>query len=737
MNKNKSFITLLVCILSLTLLGSSCSDMLEPKMDRYAQENSYVKDSVYSAFGILKSIQSVAGRSVILDASRSDLVASGTYTTDSIMQLIDFSETEDGSCKLLNVADFYHIINSCNYYIANVDTVFSKNGYAEMKREYAAVQAIRGWAYLQLVRLYGTVPFITKPVRSTSDANEQENSAPSANAENVADLLIDAGLLDAYTIQRSLGLPNYSNISNGIQNYSTTQCFFPAQLILGDAYLMQNKYDKAAEMYYDYFERYYSDNNNNTYYSMTNAMRTQGVITGYNIIATQWMNAFRNNARSEKVVVSVGAANSFFGQVMTDVHHIYGFSTSSRQGGSGSSASGSTSVTASEEYQQILPSQQYISLNQNQNFNRYVYDNEVMVRETIEGGDGRLYATAPTVEFRNGNQTRIIDKFTPVDGNSISSLNTVHASPNSFSMVYEIPLYRNPQIWLRYAEAINRMGFPQLAFGVLKDGLFNQNLPTVRRSDLNYYALDSTRDTIGVVIYDTIPVTTIDPATGDSITHDSIAWTLYRYADGYTPDSSKMNVPSLVAPTALSGGMYYVTLDEMLRAENYSFLDFKKNTAYNVANLTSTTPASRYGIHGRGCGVVAGKYDTIYTYAKMVAKKIAENYARENNLSYADQLAYEETLHSGDTLLVTDKELIINAVEDLIVDEGALETAFEGYRFGDLMRIASHKDNGVQWLAWKIARRDYNVTDDAQQKDEALYSKLLNKNNWFYTLPKK
>ena len=107
---------------------SSCEDMLTPDLDRYATENRYAQDSVFSAFGILKSIQSIGERFVILDAARSDLATVGTYTTDSIKALANFENPKDGDNALLNVADFYHIINSCNYYLAHVDTVSQKNG---------------------------------------------------------------------------------------------------------------------------------------------------------------------------------------------------------------------------------------------------------------------------------------------------------------------------------------------------------------------------------------------------------------------------------------------------------------------------------------------------------------------------------------------------------------------------------------------------------------------------------
>ena len=109
-------------------------------MDRYSEN--FAQDSVYSAFGILMSIQNVAERSIILDAARSDLVTTGTYTTDSIMEIVNFEDPEDGTNALLNVADYYHIVNSCNQYLAKVDTVSTKDGYAEMKREYAAIVMI-------------------------------------------------------------------------------------------------------------------------------------------------------------------------------------------------------------------------------------------------------------------------------------------------------------------------------------------------------------------------------------------------------------------------------------------------------------------------------------------------------------------------------------------------------------------------------------------------------------------
>ena len=65
-------------------------------------------------------------------------------------------------------------------------------------------------------------------------------------------------------------------------------------------------------------------------------------------------------------------------------------------------------------------------------------------------------------------------------------------------------------------------------------------------------------------------------------------------------------------------------------------------------------------------------------------------------------------------------------VEDMIVNEMALEGAFEGYRFYDLMRVALRR-NDPAYLADPISRRSGHA-------DESLRTLLMNKNNWFLPL---
>jgi hypothetical protein len=143
--------------------------------------------------------------------------------------------------------------------------------------------------------------------------------------------------------------------------------------------------------------------------------------------------------------------------------------------------------------------------------------------------------------------------------------------------------------------------------------------------------------------------------------------------------------------------------------------------AYTVADWET---GNTIGIHSRGCGDAG--YDPNYT------------------------IPVDTT--AGRIPSLQDS---IRAVEESLITEMALETCFEGYRFGDLMRMAMHRAQDSNspgyggfaendFLAKRVATRETASIDDNvdyyQTKDEALYTKLLGdgksfNKEWFLVLP--
>ena len=204
----------------------------------------------------------------------------------------------------------------------------------------------------------------------------------------------------------------------------------------------------------------------------------------------------------------------------------------------------------------------------------------------------------------------------------------------------------------------------------------------------------------------------------------------------------------------LKEGLCKATIDslsqgEKLRAKNINGVDisevynfsttkFEKaqpnwvNRTYSSSTGTSTAyvvtwqSGNTFGIHSRGCGDAS--FDTLYT----IGKKI-------------------EALSAGGKLLGNALTDSIRAVEEYLIDEMALETCFEGYRFGDLMRISQHRGADIggdfenDFLARRVATRETAVLNDKvdyyRDMDMDLYNKLLGTDSkklnkaWFLVLP--
>ena len=192
----------------------------------------------------------------------------------------------------------------------------------------------------------------------------------------------------------------------------------------------------------------------------------------------------------------------------------------------------------------------------------------------------------------------------------------------------------------------------------------------------------------------------------------------------------------------------------------------------NYLDFSDTRWDNTTGIHALGCGGGRdrGSYDldTLYSYRVAVGTRMLEEASRSAGSEAQAARLSALRLLDGDTdpapapggedegsdtpapaddpVIPADIAYQINAVETLIADEMALETAFEGFRFYDLMRMARHKnsdtwglgsaDYGTDWLAWTVSRRSLDLKPyESPLSVGPLYGVLRNMENWFLPNP--
>lgn len=618
---NARFIKMFSILVPLTLGGvgggllSSCSDIFETDSDRQIFDPALDQktDSMFYTLGILKGLQQVADQYVLTGEMRGDLVATNSYTETDLRRLADF--TADATNKYDSAYQYYRIINNCNYYIAHRDTTLLTGHRKVAIPEYAEALAVRAWAYMQLAKNYGEVPFFTEPLTSISDAN---TNFEKKNLQGICDAL--APQMARYS---GTSVPTYGNISAGVLNSSSSdnpqekmiessKAMLPIDVVLGDLYLETHQYELAAKYYY-------------TYISSRNLNVRQGYISPawYSeripytlpndttiVLSTSsfdWTKIFDINSSNDIVTYIPLAANELRG-VTTNLPRYFGYDFYSTTGGSSDSQTRfllERQIDASASYLALLNAQEWYYMPES--------GTGTNAKTLLNIGDMRRYAS-----FRSASK-----------GDSIYNVMTKFTSAN-------VPIYRTAAVYLRLAEALNRMGYPDAAFAILKDGI-NQTL-------LDY----------------------VQPG----------GWANATDSRFYLRPETQ---------TMLSTTIPFLNKDNV---DNYN---------------------QNRGIHSRGTNYTAGTFSP-YQMATVVGNKIAE-------LQSLHGIAPTGTLN--DT---------INAMEDIICDEMALELAFEGSRFGDLTRMARHKnqsglygaDFGTRWMAKKLA-----------YKAAGLEERLKDEQNWY------
>ena len=656
-------LSFIICHLSFSMMFTSCADMLETDSNRQVFDPALDQktDSVFYAYGIMQALQQLADQYYYQNEMRGDLVRPTDKATTHLRNLASF--TADATNKYDSVYLYYKVINNCNYYLVHRDTTLATGARNVVCNEYAAVASFRAWTYLQLARQYGAVPYITEPVTTIGQINA--NTSMSSYETILAGEAQMLEALKARYTDEQLSVPTFNQTSRsvGALNWGSqekfirpSKCFVPFNVVLGDIYLELGEYEKAAQCYYQYLRYEGLLDNRNISVNYTEYMSpsysfyspifkdltefpadyNEGKNNSLYNGTPAWGSSFMHAASPGDVISYIPMAVNYTMGKTTDIPASYGYNYYGTENSSTVEVDDpmrSIFNCPKTENIQIVPSQAYCDSARRAQY--YYYTEQVKVspfnwivkNEAL--GDGR----ASIICRGEGADSVYVYTYKP-------------------STAY-ILLYRNTTVWLHLAEALNRMGYPDAAFAVLKNGLHSELL--------NYRYLE-------VYLKDQAGNDSID-ATGQKV----LDMTQSHVDDKYylTPESYELLTTRL----------------PFLAQENS---DIFKNGASK----------SFIGIHFRGAGAVEDLYSS-YRFDPVVRAKIADISKKFNlNLTNYTKADY------------------INAMEDLLCDEYAMEFAFEGTRFSDLRRLALHKNRagiyggnfGDVWLSRMLQNNAPGIT---------------------------
>lgn len=415
---------------------ASCEDMLDSESDLVMTEDDNRLDSendtLYSVMGIVRLMQNVADRTNLLGELRGDLVTVTTDGTTALREIANF--TADGTNLYNAPQDYYAIVNNCNYFIETADTSLTRRSQKIFEREYAVVKTFRAWAYLQLALNYGEVPFYTHFL-GTKEAGDKAMNGPKKDLQGICEYFIE-------DLKPCVGvLPlDYGNVGS----LSSAKFFIPVNVMLGDLCLWAGRYQESAQYYHDYL----ADIDDPRPIGIRNvrwrttSVPSPGIVDSYSSIFSR-MDPL-------EVLTFIPMESSAFNGKISYLADIY------------------TSTKDNDYYFQVAKSKALEELSDRQDYDYVYIENNrrdtVCLRDTVltgyRHGDLRLYSVLREENVRNTGSA-------------------VYAEDRQYITKHEsdhVILYRLATIYLRYAEALNRAGFPSAAFAVLKYGLCNDNI---------------------------------------------------------------------------------------------------------------------------------------------------------------------------------------------------------------------------------------------------------------------
>lgn len=421
-------------------LTASCGKMLSTDSEfvQFAEDNTlnHPEDTIYSVMGVIRDMQVIADRMVLLGELRGDLVVTTDNASKDIKNLAAFNFSEEN--KYNRISDFYAVINDCNFFIANADMYLERLGKVIFEREFAAIKTYRAWTYLQMAKIYGKVPLVLNPVLTESDAQLEMQKTPS-DMNAICEFFIDD--IQEYVDTQ---LPQYGHMDV----YESRQFFIPVRVLLGEMCLWSGRYEDAVEYLADYLTLY--DNPITT--GTASAYWNDNIDNFATAVPTGSFGSIFSSSVSEEVISMIPMEENAYYGVRSSLPDIFNSIESNN--------CGFFQVTPSQAMYDCSAAEDYCYLYTTQVGKDTIYVSKDNLQKKYYAGDLRF------------SQTYSYDK---VNRNEFSKYSPDYQSISKHNRRFVVT-YRRQQVYLMLAEALDRAGFPETAMCILKYGLTYLNM---------------------------------------------------------------------------------------------------------------------------------------------------------------------------------------------------------------------------------------------------------------------
>lgn len=570
--------------LGLAFLFASCEKLLNVDDSNSVELSNHYNnfnDADNAIKGIYGKLMKLVDRIIVLNELRGDLmdIVPGNATPDQI-ELNNHNAAPDN--YYCDTAPFFEVILNCNDVLANFEKMRIENklNTKNFEYRYAEVVSVRCWVYLQMAIHFGKLPYLEKPLVTVDDLKNQTLYPELEYEEILSRLAQSMRALPESSLDVEMAAPLFAASASTTDNINLKMLLLNKHFVFGDVLLYNHDYWDAAAQYLKvitdaeakgwtgigattlYKARYNSDfSASDSYFYIAYLRNQQNSIDAY---GNRWNEIFilpstDRNLASEMINMIEYKAR-FAPQY--PLVELFGY-------------------TGKGKYQ-LKPSKYAIE---------DLWEPQMQQNGSIQF-DGRGRQSA--FDFVDGNPVVIkylYDYHPKTNNGLVTRLNFSEFEPNENNVNGKWFIYRTGLLHLRYAEAANRAGFPDLADALLQRGVRDKYNWSGRGNDV------------------------------EGIQYSG-------YPPGPYPEHS---VPY-----------------------PYPFyLDARSNTGYNQYQYFNESWSAAGSIRRRA-----------YVRAISVPEELRP-------LSHNDSIIW---------------------MEKLLLQEAALECGFEGYRWGDLLRIAHRKN---------------------------------------------